>query len=126
MNLLFDSFTTSNRHPSLPEPGLFHYRKEEGEDKTRVHLRIDPDGRGILIINANRMIQLNPSAAMMSFLLLEGNSDKQTLRKMKRIFKISKTEAQDDLAQFKSQLGELLEPNGACPVCCLLYTSRCV
>ncbi|MGI6740102.1 MAG: radical SAM protein [Brevefilum sp.] len=117
MNLLFDSFTTSNRHPSLPEPGLFHYRKEEGEDKTRVHLRIDPDGRGILIINANRMIQLNPSAAMMSFLLLEGNSDKQTLRKMKRIFKLSKTEAQYDLAQFKSQLGELLEPNGACPVC---------
>lgn len=117
MTSLFDSFRSSNHHPTLPEPGLFHYRKEEGEDKTRVHLRIDPDGRGILIINANRMIQLNPSAAVMTFLLLEGNSEKQALRKLKKYFKISKEQAQEDLTEFKSQLGALLEPNGACPVC---------
>ncbi|MBG0770777.1 MAG: hypothetical protein H0S82_03665, partial [Anaerolineaceae bacterium] len=45
----------------LPKTGLYHYRREGDDEKTRIHLRIDPDGRGLLIVNANRVVHLNPS-----------------------------------------------------------------
>ena len=56
----------------LPKTGLYHYRREGDDEKTRIHLRIDPDGRGLLIVNANRVVHLNPSAAAMTYFHLEG------------------------------------------------------
>ena len=41
-------------------------------EKSRIHLRIDPDGTGTLIVNANRVMHLNPTAAFMAWLILEG------------------------------------------------------
>lgn len=117
MTSLVNKDQESNHHPSLPEPGLFHYRKEQGDDKTRVHLRIDLDWRGTLIINANRMIQLNPSATVMAFLYLEKQSPRKIIGTLKKFFKISRSQAIRDFFEFKSQLDELLEPNGACPIC---------
>ncbi len=60
--------------PSLPSVGIYHYRRESEEEKSRLHLRIDPDGSGLLIVNSNRVVHLNPSAAQMAFCHLEGYS----------------------------------------------------
>ena len=56
--------------------GLFHYRHENGEEKSRIHLRLDPDGYGTLIVNANQVMHLNPTAALMAYLLLEEKDEK--------------------------------------------------
>ena len=48
-----------------------HYLREENGNKARLHLRIDPDGHGTLIVNANRVVHFNPSAALMANLALE-------------------------------------------------------
>jgi radical SAM protein with 4Fe4S-binding SPASM domain len=104
------------RTPS-PEPGLYHYRREEGSEKTRLHLRIDPDGRGLLIVNANRVVHLNPSAAQMAFYHLEGLTLESATRALQREFKVSPAQAQNDFQDFTLQLEELLKPNGACPIC---------
>ena len=50
-----------------PKSGLFHYRIEGEDEKSRVHLRLDPDGHGTLIVNANRIMHLNPTAALMAY-----------------------------------------------------------
>ena len=55
------------KRSDLPQTGIYHYRLEEEDSKARLHLRIDPDRRGILMINANRVIHLNPSAATVSY-----------------------------------------------------------
>jgi len=101
----------------LPETGLFHYLKDENGQKSRLHLRIDPDRSGLLIINANRVIHLNPSAALMAYLHLEGKSPEQAGKTIRKEFNVSLTEAQQDFQSFGLQIEELLEPNGACPVC---------
>ena len=54
---------------------LFHYVKENEHEKSRIHLRIDPDGTGTLIVNANRVMHLNPTAAFQARLLLEGKTE---------------------------------------------------
>ena len=102
---------------SEPESGLFHYRRETQEEKTRMHLRIDPDGRGLLIVNANRVVHLNPSATLMAYLHLEGKTPEEAGRAFHKKFRISASEAQRDFQDFELQLEELLAPNGGCPVC---------
>ena len=49
---------------------LYHYHKEENGYKSRIHLRLDPDGHGTLIVNANQVVHFNPSAALMAYLIL--------------------------------------------------------
>ena len=102
---------------SSPAVGIYHYRRESEEDKSRLHLRIDPDGQGLLIVNANRVVHLNPSAAQMAYYHLEGFSTRQSKRAIMRQFKVSSAQAESDLADFTWQLEELLKPDGACPVC---------
>ena len=63
-----------------PASGIYHYDYQDGEERSRIHLRIDGDlisgqGNGILLVNANRVIHLNPTATLMAHLYLEGKSD---------------------------------------------------
>jgi len=60
----------------LPVPGIYKYDYQELDERSRVHLRIDGelstgDANGILLVNANRVIHLNPTAALMAYLSLE-------------------------------------------------------
>lgn len=102
---------------SLPQTGLYHYRKEEQDGKTRIHLRIDPDGQGLLIMNANRVVHLNPSAAFMAYLHLEGYDPDKIGRVMHKQFQVAASQARQDYQYFSTQMEMLLDPNGGCPVC---------
>ncbi|MGD0807665.1 MAG: hypothetical protein ABSA10_09410, partial [Anaerolineales bacterium] len=55
-----------------PAPGLYHFRREADGGRSRVHLRVDPDGHGTLVVDAARILHLNPTAAQMAYLALEG------------------------------------------------------
>lgn len=105
------------KRSDLPETGIYHYRLEEEDSKARLHLRIDPDRHGLLIINANRVIHLNPSAAMMAYFHLEGKSSQEAIRALKRHYAVENRKAQEDYQEFIYKLENLLEPNGACPIC---------
>ncbi len=98
------------------QAGLFHYVIENPSEKSRIHLRIDPDGSGTLIINANRILYLNPTAALMAKLALEGKSDAEITKEMKRRWNAKEDTLRADLSTFHVQLSELIRPDGACPV----------
>lgn len=96
--------------------GLYHYLREGQSEKSRIHLRIDPDGTGTLIVNANRVMHLNPTAALMAYLILEGEAKEESLRTLTSQFAVSKKQAETDLSSFNFRLEELLRPDGACPI----------
>lgn len=106
-------------HPSatvnLPA-GLYHYLKENEHEKARIHLRIDPDGHGTLIVNANRILHLNSTATFMAWLILEGKTQEERIKALTWRYAISKRQAETDLSSFHLQLEELLRPDGACPI----------
>jgi radical SAM protein with 4Fe4S-binding SPASM domain len=113
---------TSYRSAGFPPPGLYHYTREQTGEKSRIHLRIEPDkmktgSRGLLLINANRVLHLNPSAALMAFLVLEQYPQDQALQLIKRNYRVSTSHALEDYAQFTLDLNDLLSPTPACPVC---------
>ena len=116
-NTLTGKLTKIFQRPPSPKTGLYHYRRESEAEKTRIHLRIDPDGRGLLIVNANRVVHLNPSAAAMAFYHLEGLTPESASRALQREYSVSSKDAQNDFMDFINQLEDLLRPDGACPVC---------
>jgi radical SAM protein with 4Fe4S-binding SPASM domain len=99
-----------------PKSGLYHYTRENEFEKARIHLRLDADGHGTLIVNANRVMHLNPTAAFMAWLILEGKPQEERVRALTSKYSVSKKQAEADLSSFLFQLDELLRPDGACPV----------
>ena len=116
---LFDSIKSAFQPSSLvsgPSSGLYHYVHENGQEKSRIHLRIDPDGTGTLIVNASSVLHLNPSAALMAYLLLEKKQEKEIISSVTNQYRVNKAQATDDLSTFRFQLSELLRPDGACAI----------
>jgi len=106
--------------PSVHRPAsrLYHYVKEDELlcEKSRIHLRIDPDGTGTLIVNANQIMHLNPTAALMAYLVLEETDEKQAIKKIQKQYRVDARQARNDLSAFRLQLSELMRPDGACPI----------
>jgi radical SAM protein with 4Fe4S-binding SPASM domain len=99
-----------------PLSGLYHYLREDEFEKSRIHLRIDPDGTGTLIVNANRVMHLNPTAALMAWLILERKTEQEIAATITRRYRVKTGQARADLSAFNLQLEELLRPDGACPI----------
>jgi radical SAM protein with 4Fe4S-binding SPASM domain len=115
INSLKSKFQTSSA-VSAPTAGLYHYVRENEQEKSRVHLRIDPDDRGTLIVNASSVMHLNPTAAYMAWLVLEKKSEQESISAITRRYSVSKSQARSDLSAFSHQIDELLRPEGVCPV----------
>lgn len=108
---LFERFDRSS-----PQPGLYHFTYEGDGERSRVHLRLDPGGTGILVVNADRMLHLNPTAATMARLVLEKRPDAEAVKTLRKQYRVSPGQAANDYAQIKAQIEELIRPDGACPI----------
>lgn len=115
MSLLTNIF---NRKSSIanPKSGLYHYTRETDSEKSRIHLRLDEDGHGTLIVNANSVMHLNPTAAFMAWLTLEGKTKEESIRALRAHYSVTRQQADADLSSFLFQFDELIRPDGACPV----------
>ncbi|MFN2199289.1 MAG: radical SAM/SPASM domain-containing protein [Anaerolineales bacterium] len=99
------------------KPGISYFDRRDENGYARIHLRIDPDGAGTLLINANQIFHLNPTAAAMTYYSLSEKSDEEAVRGLCRVFRIPAETAAHDYAQFRPQLEALLSPQDACPIC---------
>ena len=112
---------SSNRRqtagPHEPVGKVLHYLRETPESKVRLHLRLEEDGHGLLLVNANRVFHLNPSAAYMAYQNLEGNSDEAAVKRIVNRFRVSKDQARSDYQTFSDQLAVMTSPDDHCPIC---------
>ena len=99
-----------------PRPGLYDYRRQNDGERTRLHLRLEPDGAGLLLVNADRSVHLNPSAALLTWHILEGHSPDEAVRGLQRRYRVSTPAASADYHHLAAQLTELCRPDGACPI----------
>jgi radical SAM protein with 4Fe4S-binding SPASM domain len=105
-----------NENRKIPGPGLYSYTQESEKERSRVHLRIDEDQSGLLLVNANRVLHLNPTAVQMAYLFLEGLQVPEAIRILQACYGLNERDLVDDYTQFVDQLSEVLRPDGACPV----------
>lgn len=104
------------RDAALAKPGLYHFDYLERGERSRVHLRIDADRSGLLIVNASRVMHLNPTAAVMAFLLLQKTPQEAAIKSLAGSYNASKAQIIDDYTHIANQLSELVKPDGACPI----------
>ena len=98
------------------EPGLYHYLRQDGDEQSRLHLRIDADGSGFLLVNASRVVHLNPTAVQMTYLALEKAQPSQAAKSLQAKFRVSKHQALNDYVHIHEQIEQLVRPDGACPI----------
>ncbi len=96
--------------------GLFHYLVNTEYEKSRVHLRIDPDGHGTLIVNANRVMHLNQTACLIAQLVLEKKPEDEAVKIIRKKFQVGEDQVRQDWDLISSQVMELTRPDGACPI----------
>jgi radical SAM protein with 4Fe4S-binding SPASM domain len=98
--------------------GNHHFSRVEGKNKKNIHLRIDPDGSGTLLVNASHVYHFNPTAAFMAFHLLNEKKPAEIEKEITRTFHIAKKQASEDLHNFLGKIQPIIDPNiDACPIC---------
>lgn len=100
----------------LPATGVYHFLREDAYEKSRIHLRLDPDGSGTLIINANHIFHLNPTAALMAYFSLAETEPETAARALQKKFQVSFAQAHQDVQNFLPSFEQLLSPD-TCPIC---------
>ena len=109
--------TKNEKSPDFPNQGLFHYLHETSDGKARMHLRLEADGQGLLMVNASRVFHLNPTAALMAYYQLEGRGETEAVNALKKKFHVSKAQALADYRAFSDQMAVLTSPDEHCPIC---------
>lgn len=99
-----------------PAPGVYHYRREAAGRILRLHLRVDPDGAGALIVNAQGVLHLNATAVELVKLFLDGRSRQQALDAMERRYKAAGGDVERDFDRIARIVAVMESAEDACPV----------
>jgi radical SAM protein with 4Fe4S-binding SPASM domain len=70
----------------------------------------------LLLVNASRVIHLNPTASFMAKMILSDKPEDEAIRAITKKYQISKEQSRIDYKILKSQVDELIRPDGACPI----------
>lgn len=105
-------------------PGLYHYTYTQPNEKSRIHLRIEEDGSGVVMINADRVLHVNPTAMTITKLHLEKLSEVDICNQISKIYKVDKRKVHEDVQEVLHKIDELIRPDGACPIHDLLLETN--
>ncbi|MCD6309291.1 MAG: radical SAM protein [Candidatus Eremiobacteraeota bacterium] len=115
MNLWEKFKSLFKKHEPL-SPGTLHMRGEDGGQTYRLHLRIDPGGKGTLIINAARIIHLNQTATEYARHLIKNDSRETVAKEMTRRYHVSKDTVLKDYDNLKETIRTLVKTGDICPI----------
>ena len=96
--------------------GVYHFEKKTPDSKSRIHLRVEADGNGLMLVNANRAFHLNPTATLMAFHMLQDQKQAEIIKSVISSYHVTRKEAEKDFSLFQSQFSQLIEPGDACPI----------
>ncbi len=74
----------------------------------RLHLRVEKDGMGILIVNASSILHLNPTATEIAYHLIQKTTDEEIIKEMTRRYRVDDLVIREDLTNFKQRLHSLI------------------
>jgi len=105
--------------------GIYHFQSNEGANGPyRLHLRLEADGEGILILNASTVLHLNKTAAEFAYYLVHSYSDDEVSKQMRKRYNVDPEVARKDYDQFKSQLDTLINTPDLDPVTFLDFDQK--
>jgi organic radical activating enzyme len=117
MSNLFQSIKNffSQKEP-LP-PGMYTYKTPpEAEEQYRLHLRIEKDGSGLLIINAATVLHLNQTAVEYAYHFIKGADVESVVTQVADRYQVEPEQAQQDYEDFLDKILTLIHTPDLDPV----------
>ena len=101
-----------------PLPEGLHHMQAISDNKTpyRIHLRLQKDGSGILILNAATVLQLNPTAAEYAYHLIKGTEPEEAAKQISARYRVSRSVALEDYQDFADRIQTLVSTPDLDPV----------
>lgn len=95
--------------PEMLPPGIYHYQAPQDDPRNyRMHLRLEPDGTGVLIINAATVLHLNRTAAEYAYHLVESTPEDEVAEKIAARYRVNRAKAQQDYHDFVERIDALV------------------
>ena len=97
--------------------GLYSYQAPPDDPRNyRLHLRLEVDGSGILIVNAATVLHLNQTAAEYAYYLVQNLDHETVADKMAQRYKIDRQTAEIDYQNFAERIQSLINTPDLDPV----------
>ena len=96
--------------------GRYTYRGKGEFAKLALQLRIEPDGRGVMVINANTVLHLNETASALAFHFMQGTSEKEAFREIRGIYRVNEAKVKQDYEKLVYTISTLAKTEKICPV----------
>ena len=109
------SFLKRLRKRTVPT-GRYTYRGKGEFAKLALQLRIEPDGRGVMVINANTVLHLNETASALAFHFMQGTSEKEAFREIRGIYRVDEAKVKQDYEKLVYTISTLAKTEKICPV----------
>jgi organic radical activating enzyme len=114
INNFFDKLFAATSH--LPA-GIYQYQAPaDACQPYRLHLRIDPNGEGILILNAKTVLHLNQTAAEYAYHLVNKTTEEEMIRTVAERYEVEEAQIKKDYQEFISRIDTLVHSPDVDPV----------
>ncbi len=102
--------------PAGPLPGNYDYRSPAGAAKPyRMHLRLEKNGGGVLVLNASTVLHLNQTAAEYAYHLVKATPEDEMVKLMTKRYRASAEEIHKDFHDLTGRIQTLVEMNDLDP-----------
>ncbi len=117
MNQLRDTYRRIFPKKQHLPAGIYHYQAPASAAQPyRLHLRIEPDGKGILIVNAKTVLHLNHTAAEFAYYLIKQTPEDEVGRQFSQRYHVKRDQALNDFRKLRDQLDALIHSPELDPV----------
>ena len=89
--------------------GIYHYQAPpDAALPYRLHLRLEPDGTGILIVNASTILHLNQTASEYAYHMIVQTSEEKMVREMTGRYRVKRQQALLDYQMLRERIQTLI------------------
>jgi len=97
--------------------GIYSYQTPpESDQQYRLHLRVEKDGSGLLVINASTVLHLNQTAVEYAYHIIKGTETDQVAQKISDRYQVDRDLARQDFEDLKDKIMTLIETPDLDPV----------
>jgi radical SAM protein with 4Fe4S-binding SPASM domain len=81
-----------------------------------LQLRIENDGRGVMVINANTVLHLNETASAYAYYFMQGLPQQQVLKKIRGLYHVNEAAVKQDYEKLVYTISTMAKTEKICPV----------
>jgi radical SAM protein with 4Fe4S-binding SPASM domain len=103
------------RKSKIPQ-GRYTYRGKGDFAGLALQLRVEKDGQGLLVVNANTVLYLNETATAHAYYFMQGVTPDEAVAKIRRIYRVDKKTARADYEKLIYTVSSLAQTEEICPI----------